>query len=63
MDSNINQLISLNGKNTLITGAFGGIGKEVMSLFLAHDQHVTAITRRPTAEISQKLSCLSFRFE
>lgn len=56
MDSNINQLISLNGKNTLITGAFGGIGKEVMSLFLAHDQHVTAITRRATAEISENLS-------
>ena len=41
MVSNIKQLISLNGKNTLITGAFGGIGKEVMNLFLAHDQHVT----------------------
>ena len=27
-----------------------------MNLFLAHDQHVTAITRRATAEISQNLS-------
>ena len=51
MDSSLHNMLSLNGKRTLLTGAFGGLGNGIIRLFTKHDQHITATTRRPEDEV------------
>jgi len=40
-----NEILKLNGEKTLITGATGGIGKEIVKVFSRYNQKITALGR------------------
>ena len=60
MNKAVSNLISLNGKRTLLTGAFGGFGRAILDLFVQHGQEITAISRRSidSTEAGANVECI-----
>ena len=53
MDNTLKDLLKLNGKRTLLTGAMGGLGLGILDVFLDNNQHVTATTRQTDTKFNR----------